>query len=88
MGEYPLIRAGMSGPLNPSVGGGVVLGGTLLTFHTTLAPRWGGGDGRKARVERWTTSAHHESWLGTEVPCVPKHGMTLEVEYLSKFEDI
>jgi hypothetical protein len=39
LGEYPLIRAGVSEPLNPSVGGGVVLGGALLTFHTTLAPR-------------------------------------------------
>ncbi len=43
LGEYPLIRAGAPGPLNPSVGGGVVLGGALLMFNTTLAPRWGGG---------------------------------------------
>jgi hypothetical protein len=26
-------------PLDPSVGGGVVLGQALLTLHTTLAPR-------------------------------------------------
>jgi hypothetical protein len=57
LGEYPLTRASAPGPLNPSVGGGVVLGGALLTFHTTLAPRWG-GEGREARVEHWTTSAH------------------------------
>jgi hypothetical protein len=75
LGEYPLIRAGAPGPLNPSVGGGVVLGGALLMFHTTLAPRWG-GDGREARVEHWTMSAHHESWLGTprELAVVPIHG--------------
>ncbi len=49
LGENPLIRAGARGPLNPSVGGGVVLGGALLTFHTTLAPRWGGGGWERSK---------------------------------------
>jgi hypothetical protein len=66
LGEGCRIYTGALRPLDPLVGGGVVLGRACLTHHATLAPREGGGGW--ARVESWVRPlTMNVDWLLTNV---------------------